>query len=147
MPRLIVKSQPAPATADQPQRKEQLAIHLADLDRLDQSTVKTLLAGRVSVDGVVKVDVERPKELAVRFVCDLLTAATICQVIRGYDRLAGDSPTRLYVRNDVDDEWRQVPGTMPLLRQLPDGTAVLEPSLFAPIPQGVVPLPTKMVTL
>lgn len=131
-------------------RPEQLAVNVEDLQRLTTETKWVLLSGRLSTDGFVRYQPAnplKPTEIAVRLTCDLLEAATICEVIRGYDRSAGDRPTRIYVRPDGTADWRPVPADLRLVRSLPGGTAALEPKLFAPVAAGVVPLPPRRVVL
>lgn len=88
--------------------QECLAVNLADLDRMDPALRGPLLHGKLDLKaGHIRVDPRRVDEFAVGFTCDLLTAATLCDVVRSNDRKLRQSPTRVYLRRRVS--WEQLP--------------------------------------
>jgi hypothetical protein len=105
-----------------------IGICLFDLDRIDPGMRGLLLGGNLDLrrERVVRVDKDRPDETAVPFSCDLLKAASICDVVRGHDREAGDQPTRVYLKKD---HWRRLPADA-LLTLTVDGGPALNPEWF-----------------
>lgn len=92
---------PRPTTAE-------LAVNLADLDRLREDTRHTLLAGKLATDSLVRPTPDA-RDVAVRFTCDTTEAALLCDLMRSYDKSGGDRPTRVLIRADADSPWRKVP--------------------------------------
>jgi hypothetical protein len=125
-------------------RRESLAVNLFDLDRVDPTVRQILLAGKLDLTRVIRINPDRPDETAVAFTCDLLTAACICDVIRTHDRAAGDHPCRVYLRRSK--AWERLPGAA-VLSVLDDGKAVLNPDLFgSPVepPRSFIPKPVEL---
>lgn len=106
-----------------------IAINLIDLDRVDQLVRQLLLAGKLDLsrDAVIQTDKDHFDEMAVRFTCDALTAACVCDTIRNHDRRAGDYPTRVYVRKAV--AWVKVAGNEHLSIVVGD-KVLLNPKVF-----------------
>lgn len=113
-------------------RKEKLAVNLYDLDRVDPLIRGELLADKLA-PLPIKVDANRDDEVAVEFSCDLLTAAVICDILRGHDREGGDNPTRIYIKRDA--RWLKVPSHVVFV-DTSTGVARLNSALF---PVKVVP--------
>lgn len=130
-----------------PVKKEanfKLAINLYDLDRLDPHIRVKLLVGRIDLLKPIKVAKDRVEpEPAVVFNCGLLTAASICDIIRNEDRNNGDFPTRLYIYRQ---DWSRIPSHIQLTIVV-GGKIVLNPEFFkVTINNDLMPLPTKIVT-
>lgn len=125
--------QPVEANGDgAPKEAEGLSINLFDLDRVDPFIREQLrIAERIDRDrgNVVRVDEKRVDETAVAFTCDLITAATICEIIRNHDRKAGDYPTRVYVRRAAGGKWEKLPNDA-LLTLVAGEKVVLNPRWF-----------------
>ena len=114
------------------QRKERLAVSLADLDRVAPELRAGLLGGKLDLSGVVRVGQDRMEDVpAVVFCCDLLTAATVCDILRSHDRQHGDPPTGIYINKDR--AWTRVTnGTV--LTVVIDSKVLLNPAVF-PVPK------------
>lgn len=111
------------------ERKERLAVALADLDRVDPSIRGKLLAGRLDLTSTVRVGQDRMEDVpAVVFICPLLEAAIICDVLRSHDRKAGDPPTGIYINKAAS--WSRVTNNT-VLTVLVDGKARLNPVIFS----------------
>lgn len=94
-----------------------LAINVDDIQRLSPENRRSLLGGRLRFtdgreDQWVRVKVGNRTEAAVEFSCNLLEAATVCDVIRDRDRGIGDEPTRVYVMRR--DAWDRLPSATAL---------------------------------
>lgn len=129
------------------ERRERLAVNLYDLDRLDPETKRKFFAGRLDTKHV-DMRFDRAKdgdEAAVLLTCDLLTAATICDMLRSRDREMDDSPTRLYLKREA---WSRLPSYV-VLTIVKDGKVKLNPKVFPTEvnPADIVPLPRKKVVL
>lgn len=107
-----------------------IAVNLCDLDRLDPLIKSLLLDGKLDLDTthLLLVDKDRMDETAVRFTCDLFTAACVCDTLRSRDRRAGDYPTRVYVR--WLRAWEKLHSATLLTKVLVDNEVVLNPELF-----------------
>lgn len=116
-----------PKLPDPPQNGQRLAVNLCDLDRVDSSIRGMLLSGKLNLQALIRMDRDRPDETAVAFSCDLLTAATCCDVLRGHDLRAGDYPTRVYL---FRQSWSKLPGST-VLTLVNDGKVFLNPEVFA----------------
>lgn len=125
MPPIAKKYAPEPAVVNG--SKERLSLNLFDLDRTDQLMRQLLLGGKLDLTQAIWVDKSRMDETAVAFTCDLLTAACICDTLRGHDRRAGDYPTRVYLQKAV--AWNRLPNDM-MLALVEDGKVVLNPRVF-----------------
>lgn len=123
MPR---KGPPPLSVEAKPEGVEAIAVVIADLDRIVPSIRQMALSGKLDLSTPIRVDPERMDETAVRFSCDLLTAATLCDVIRANDRKAGDHPTRVWVKRRA---WTKLPGTA-MLTLIERGAVVLDPEWF-----------------
>lgn len=121
------------------ERREKLAISLEDTDRLTDATRQKFLAGRLEVVRWLRLG---EGEGAVQFTCDLLTAATICDILRSHDRECGDEPTRVYV-NRGGDAWTRVPGATVLTAVGPDGAVTLNPATFPTRPTAEAAAPPR----
>ena len=112
-----------------------LAVNIADLTRIDPVICEMMLSGKLGRSPIAA-DPGRPDEAAVEFICDLLTAAAACDVMRGHDRRAGDHPTRVYLRRAV--AWVKLPAAAQLTL-VEDGKCVLNPEWFPallPVPDA-----------
>jgi len=82
-------------------RKERLAINVYDLERADEPFLRRLELRKRLIDRPISMDEDKKepdvKNVALEFSCDLLTAASICDVIRSHDQRSGDYPTRVYI--------------------------------------------------
>jgi len=86
---------------------ERLAINLFDLDRLVDIIRQSLFNhGRNLILKPIVIDKDRRDETAVEFSCDLLQAATICDIIRSEDRKLKQYPTRVYYCRET--AWTKV---------------------------------------
>lgn len=103
------------------QRSERLAINVDDLDRLDDHTKLKLVAHlEVTPQEYLKIDKDRAEpEAALAFDCQLLQAALMCDMLRHYDRKAGDKPTRVYAFKAK--VWTRVPTNVTLTRVRHEG--------------------------
>ncbi len=107
-----------------------LALNIYDLtDRCDP-IIQQKVGPLLDLKHPLRMDFDRKEgedEVGVAFSCDLLKAATICDLLRSHDREAGDRPIRLYLFRKV---WSRVPsGTV--LTVLEDGKPRLDPRTFA----------------
>jgi hypothetical protein len=102
-------------------------VNLADLDRVEPLVRGSMLHGKLDLAGAVLVDRNRPDENAVAFTCSLLTAASICDILRGHDKKAGDAPTRVYINRGRG--WARLPGGA-VLSVVRNGNVVLNPDVF-----------------
>lgn len=107
------------------ERREKLAVLLADLDRVAPSLRTGLLGGKLDLKTAVRVADE---VAAVMFTCDLLTAAAVCDLLRSEDRRCGNPPTAVYVRRDR--AWAKLPGSA-VLTVVVRGEMRLNPVVFA----------------
>lgn len=111
--------------------RERLAVNLFDLDRMNPDVRAMLLGGKLDLaGGAIRVDDSRLDETGVTFSCDLLTAASICDVIRNQDRIVGDYPTRIYVFRRA---WSRLPGDE-VLTEVVVGKVRLRRRTFASLP-------------
>lgn len=120
-----------------PMRPEKVAINLADLDRLDQFVREVGLGGKLCLDPLRLIDLDknRADEKYVELTCDLLMAASMCDVLRSADRNHGDYPTRVVV---FRRSWTKMVANCCLtLVQWDDvakkSTVVLNPEFFTPL--------------
>lgn len=109
-------------------RPERLAINLFDLDHLHPVVRASALGGKLGKEAV-RVDDERMDETAVEFTCDLLTAASVLDVLRSEARKADDPPIRAYIKKQ--GWWQRVPHTAVLTR-VREGKVELSLEWFPP---------------
>ena len=105
----------------------QVAVNLCDLDRVAQIIRDSLLSGKLDATEAVITDFNMLDESAVRFTCDPLTAACICDTLRNHDKAVGQHQTRCYVKNAKS--WIKVPGNVPLT-VVEGGVVKLNPEVF-----------------
>ena len=105
----------------------ELAVNLPDLDRVSPFIREILLRGKITLKKAILVDRDRYDELAVKFTCDLLTAACACDVLRTKDRREKRYPTRVYLR--TKKAWTKIPGDK-ALTLVKDGDLRLNPEVF-----------------
>lgn len=107
---------------------ERLAVNLSDLERLSQEIwIELRLRALLDPDKRNLVTFQEEREAAVRFKCDLLTAACICDTLREHDRRCKDYPTRVYIQRV--SAWERIPGDA-LLTLMVDRQPRLNPKLF-----------------
>lgn len=122
------------------ERTEKLAINLFDLDRLPEDMRGSLLGGRLDTGTVVTIDRNKVDEKAVIFVCTLLDAAQVCDIIRLVDLKAQDSITRVYLKRSL--VWIKLSSTQ-LLTVVQNGKSVLNPELFPTPVELAKPVPLE----
>lgn len=127
-------------------REVRLAINVFDLQRLAPAARASLLKGKMDEQaGTVRPDGGDVDEVGVMFRCGLLTAATVCEIVRGYDRKAGDRPARVYVRRA--GRWSRLAADAALTLQSSAGL-ILNPALFpaaaAPVRAPAAPIRVRM---
>lgn len=90
--------------------KEQVAINLFDLERIDTAVRNSLLIGRLDPISSFDVDTGRKSDVAVKFSSDqeLLPCCCICDIIRSTQRAEGDRVLRVYVSIDYGESWKLV---------------------------------------
>lgn len=116
------------------ERTERLAINVFCLDRIDPVIRANLLKDKLDLTKPIRTDWDRKDakdEVALVFKCDLLTAATVCDVIRAEDKKAGDFPTRLYL---LRKEWSRIPSYV-VLTVMKNDKVVLNPKIFPTVVQ------------
>lgn len=125
---------------------EKLAVALADLDRVDPELRGPLLAGRLDLTTAIRVGADRAIEdtPVVMFTCDLLTAATVCDILRSNDRKLGDQPTRLYIHRG--QSWSRV-NFNEILTVLVAGKVKLNPLVFPSVQLEANTPPPKVKVL
>ena len=130
MPKLV--KQPTRITPPYPivERRERLAINIADVMRYNLDVVAILLGGKLDTATPIRTDPDRIDETAALFTCDLLGAATIVDTIWGHDRRSGTPPARAYLRKGT--AWTKLPTQVPLTRLVGD-TIHLNHEVFPPI--------------
>lgn len=71
-------------------REVEIAVNLMDLERIDPIMRRILLHGKVDLDNgnLLTVVTDRKAEVAIRFTCDTLTAACVCEALRNRDRVS-----------------------------------------------------------
>lgn len=112
-----------------------LAVSLVDTERIEPLTRQILLGGKLDPDGPVLVAVGKGREVAVPFICDLLTAACVCQAMRNLDvNTKQPTPTRIY--REVEGQWQRVPGDRRLV-SIHSNRCHLNPQVFPPKPVPV----------
>lgn len=113
--------------------REKIAINLFDLTRVPKHIRILLLT---ETDGhsprigntAIRMSKERLDEAGVEFVCDLLTAACICDSIRQADRRAGEYPCRVYLKKA--SAWTKLAHGDVLTKVSKGGKVYLNPKLF-----------------
>lgn len=111
-------------------RRERLAVNLEDVERIDPSIRAQMIAGKIDAKTTIQMPQFSTTDegaIAVAFVCDALTAATICDVLRSNDRACGDQPTRIYINKGKG--WTRVSGVT-ALTVVVDDDVQLNPSVF-----------------
>ena len=104
-----------------------LAVNLLDLDRVHSVVRTILLGGKLDTSAVIIVDKNRFDEAAVAFTCDTLTAACICDTLRGKDRLNKVYPTRVYIQKK--SAWNRLPHAVDLT-VIEGNQVLLNPDVF-----------------
>ncbi len=143
-PRPELASTPPPMLWPQPpqlaeERSEALSISLEDTtDRMTDEMRQRLISPRVDAIKWIRMG---EKEAAVQFTCDLLTAATVCDIVRSHDREVGDEPTRVYVRRKV--AWERLPAAAVLTTVDARGDVALSPEVFPTKPRAVAAAPPR----
>lgn len=117
----------APKPTQITERKERLAISLVDIDRIPSEVRQIMLGGKLDATKAIKIDKTKLDEIGVLFTCDLLTAGTISDLIRGHDKKLGDYPTRVYIQRAI--AWERLPADT-LLTIVKDGRVILNPKVF-----------------
>lgn len=105
-------------------KKTQLAINLYDLERANPQ--KELALGNRLSQEPIWIDKNRKEEKALQFVCDLLPAAIVCDMIREQDRKRGKFVTRVYLKKT---SWRKLKEN-DVLTLSNHGTVILNPRIF-----------------
>ncbi len=106
-----------------------LAVNLSDLDRLEVDPVRRkLLGGRLDLQSPIQPDRDiiivsgvrcgDPEETAVPFLCELLMAAGIVDMVRARDAQEGDSPTRVYICRQKKGSWERLSGNTTLTEKV-----------------------------
>lgn len=119
---------PEISTKKRIERKERLAVNVFDLTRIPAMVRGLLLDGKVDTTKPLFMDKERPDELGVEFICDLLNAAATCDVLRNEGRRSG-VPMRAYIRQR--GSWTRLPHSA-VLTEIVGDTCVLNTELFPP---------------
>lgn len=101
-----------------------LAINVYDLERANPP--KELALGRRLSQEIVWIDKNKKEEKALPFVCDLITAATICDIIRNQARKDSKYPPRVYVKKR---DWKRLKES-DYLTIVNNGTVILNPEVF-----------------
>lgn len=112
----------------QKESRPRLAINLFDLDHLHPVVRASALAGKLGKEAV-RVDDERMDETAVEFTCDLLTAASVLDVLRSEARKTDDPPIRAYIKKQ--GWWQRIPH-IAVLTRVREGKVELSPEWFPP---------------
>lgn len=113
-----------------PREKEpqmNLAICEEDLERIDPIVRANTLKHRLDLEHPFRV-FSNSNEIGVVFVCRLLDAAIICDIIRSEDRKGGDIETRIYIQEE-GRQWQRV-GKSAVFAVTVGGKLVLNPKLF-----------------
>jgi hypothetical protein len=124
-------------------RPERLAISLTDVDRLPPELKRGFLAGRIDATKIIRVGAQRRTEEqpAVEFVCPLLEAATVCDMIRSHDRSVGDRPCEVFIsRGTINDTGRECWTRViyaTTFTVLINGKVSLNPELFTVVTKAV----------
>lgn len=119
-----------------------LAIDLKDLDRLDPVIRTRLLKGRLDLANPIQISKDRAiPDHAIPFSCGLLSAATICDIIRSEDRKSGDFPTQLYIYKTT---WNRIPSHVALTIQV-KGSVKLNPTIFPAVAVTLIIPPPQAV--
>ncbi len=124
---------------------EELCLHLSDLDRIDPLVRGMLLKDKVDLErGPIRVDPSKVDAAGVGFLCDTLTAAILCDVIRSNDRKLRQPVTRVYLKRA--DAWAQLSSDL-VLTEVENGKVRLNWSVFTSQIERVdtVPLPLQTV--
>ena len=125
----------------QDDRREKLAVSLVDLDRVAPALRAGLLGGKLDLSRAIRVGQDRTEDVpAVVFSCDLLTAATVCDILRSHDRQHGDPPTGLYICKDR--AWVRVTNDT-VLTVVVGGKTRLNPAVFPAALTDAAPPPAK----
>lgn len=140
MPKSDKKSNDQLVKNDEPNFR--LAIALDDLDRVDPIARQKMLAHRLDLENPIRIT-NKVCDAAVAFCCKIVDAAIICDLIRGEDRKAGDTPSRIFL--DKGEGWKSVPGNA-VFTVTVRGTIKLNPQLFDVIVLNHTPLPVRTLT-
>ncbi len=132
------QEQPTQESEEKP-RKERLSLNVYDLARLDWDLRSKLLQGKLDLENLIWVDRNDENETGILLTVPLLTAATICDIIRSEDRRNHATPTRVYMQKTPDSNWYKLWSNV-LFTIVEDGKVLLNPSVFPYIPIALVPL-------
>lgn len=128
------------------ERRERLAVAIADIDRMPADVRKKLLKDKLDLENVIRHAGQlRQEEVpSVMFTCSLLTAAKICDIMRSNDRAVKDEPTRVYLKKELT--WARVPLDKSLTITI-GHDVMLNPAVFAPDapPTALKVPPTKFL--
>lgn len=108
---------------------ERLAISLFDLDYISPMLRTKLLSGRLDLrrENVIRANGESIMETGIPFTCELLLAATACDMIRSENRREGDRIVRVYLNRG--NGWVKVSSNTILTIPI-DGELHLNPEVF-----------------
>ncbi len=119
----------------------QLAVCVLDLDRAPREKRERLVAGRLDKSSLFQVKMDRQRrtlkvpEPAVVFSCDLVEAATVCDILRNLDRVEKLPPTRVYINRELN--WLCL-YAHEVLTVLIDGKPHLDPLIFPEVTLPIV---------
>jgi hypothetical protein len=144
------KPKPTSETGNGETQRYRLAVNLFDLDRVDAMIRSMMLQGKLA-SSPVHIVPYKLDETGVEFTCELLMAASICDILRSHDRQLGDYPTRLYIHKGK--AWSKLSGSA-ILTLVKDGVCILNPYVFRRerteeqiVPAEYVPPPTRCVII
>lgn len=109
------------------ERPDRLAINLFDLDLIDETMRSMLLLSRLDLEKPIKISQDNIQETAVRFKCDILTAATACDILQSERRKLNDPEVRLYLNRG--NGWYRL-GSGRILTVLVGDKPKLNPAIF-----------------
>lgn len=109
------------------ERPDRLAINLFDLDKLDETIRAMILLDKLDLQRPIRVEQDNIRETAIRFKCDILTAATACDVLQSQNRKLGEPEVRLYLNRGQG--WVKI-ASRSILTVLVNGKAKLNPVVF-----------------
>lgn len=120
---------------------EGLAVHIYDLERLDQQARQALFGGKLDLTRGVRMSQDKADDVGIVFKCPLLEAACLLDVLRSEDRKLGQPETRCWVRRKG---WTRLPATA-VLTLTGDGELRLNPEWFPSAPVMAKPMQARKV--
>lgn len=123
------------------ERSETLAINLFDAEKLHPLILGKLLKGKVDLTKPIWLDRNDEKETIILFVCSLLEAALIVDMLRSEDRRMERSITRCYLRRKEVGKWYKLTEDTILTRVGDDGHSILFPGMFPVMEDGGITIP------